>query len=54
MGNKKLEKKEIRNKNLEAEKKLDKKSFKRIKDEFQQYRRYLFRLIIIYIVCYFI
>ena len=54
MDNKKIENKEIKNKKLEVEKKLDKKAFKRIRDEFQQYRRYLYRLIVIYIVCYFV
>ena len=48
MDNKKVEKKEIK----EVEKKLDKKAFKRISDEFQQYRRYLVRLILVYIACY--
>ncbi|KLL04683.1 MAG: hypothetical protein MRERV_14c023 [Mycoplasmataceae bacterium RV_VA103A] len=46
-------KKEFKNKELEV-KRLDKKTFKRIKEEFKQYQKYLFGLIVVYIICYFV
>ncbi|CAG8744845.1 13191_t:CDS:1, partial [Cetraspora pellucida] len=44
-------KKEFKNKELEV-KRLDKKTFQRIKEEFKQYQKYLFGLIAVYIICY--
>ena len=52
---KQKENKEIKINNTSEEKevkKLDKKTFKRIKEKFRQYWRYLFGLIFIYIACY--
>ena len=50
---KNIKSKEIKNKKLEIEaKKLDKKTFKRINEQFRQYWRYLFGLIFIYIISY--
>ena len=55
MGSKK-EINSINNKKLKETKfnktRLDKKTFKRIKEEFQKYQKYLFGLIVVYVICY--